>query len=298
MERSARTYVVAIGDQGARPVLEWLAAIAGSGDRVRIVHAYQPIPYAAVDWQLPVDDDTIIYSAVARHTADAARLLRRQRPDLYIEAEILRCATDRALLEAAGGADRLVIGRPHGPASAAVLGYLAGHASCPVLVAADRHPPSVPWQSATTVLLRDPAREQPALEMAFTEAAAHRHGLIVLRPWHPVPGAGLVYAEIKEQKWLDEVLSGWCERYPSVGVSVELRLGNTAHVLSSRNPDETLLIMASRVGGSISQPPLDSDVADALTVHSGPILLVPLADADRDQPADAARRQLVDSMAR
>jgi hypothetical protein len=80
MRPSARSYVVAIGDRGARPVLEWLAAIAKSGDRVRIVHAYQPMPYTTVDWQLPVDDDAIIYSAVARHTADAARLLNGSAP--------------------------------------------------------------------------------------------------------------------------------------------------------------------------------------------------------------------------
>jgi hypothetical protein len=295
MGPSARKYVVAIGDQGARPVLEWLAAIAKSGDRIRIVHAYQPMPYTTVDWQLPVDDHAIIYSAVARHTADAARLLKRQRPDLYVEAEIRCCATDRALLEAASGADRLVIGRPHDPASTAVLGYLAGQASCPVLIAGDEHPPGVPWQVANAVLLSDPAREQPVLEVAFAEAAEHRRGLTVLRPWHPVPGAGLVYAEIEERSWLDEFLSGWCERYPSVEVSVELRLGNTAHVLSKHTADGALLIMASRIGGSIGQLPLDSDVAAALAVRGGPILLVPRAVADWAQPA---HQQLVGSVDR
>jgi len=296
MGPSARKYVVAIGDRGARPVLEWLAAIATSGDRIRIVHAYQPMPYTTVDWQLPVDDDAIIYSAVARHTADAARLLKRQRPDLYVEAEIRRCPTDRALLEAASGADRLVVGRPHDSASAAVLGYLAGHASCPVLIAGDEHPPGVPWQVATAVLLSDPDREQPVLDLAFTEAAEHRRGLTVLRPWRPVPGTGLVYAEIEEQRWLDELLSGWCQRYPSVHVSVELRLGNTAHVLSRHTADEALLIMASRTGGAISQLPLDSDVADALAVRSGPILLVPQPLVDHS--GDSAGQQLVGSMDR
>lgn len=296
MGPSARRYVVAIGDRGARPVLEWLAAIAKSGDRVRIVHAYQPMPYTTVDWQLPVDDDAIIYSAVARHTADAARLLKRQRPDLHVEAEIRRCPTDRALLEAAGGADRLVLGRPHDQTSAAVLGYLARHASCPVLIAGAEQPPVMPWQVATAVLLSDPARERQLLDVAFTEAAEHRHGLTVLRPWRPVPGAGLVYAEVEEQRWLDEFLSGWCERYPSVDVSVELRLGNTAHVLSKHTADEALLIMASRVGDSISQLALDSDVADALAVRSGPILLVPKVVVDH--PNDSARDQLVASVDR
>jgi hypothetical protein len=162
-------------------------------------------------------------------------------------------------------------------------------------IAGAEHPPGVPWQVATAVLLSDPAREQPVLDVAFTEAAEHRHGLTVLRPWHPVPGAGLVYAELEEQRWLDEFLSGWCGRYPSVEVSVELRLGNTAHVLSRHTADEALLIMASRVGGSTGQLPLDSDVADALAVRSGPILLLPRVVVDHALPAD---QQLVGSVDR
>jgi hypothetical protein len=97
MRSPVRRYVVAIDDRGVRPVLEWLAAEANSGDRIRIVHAYQPMPYTTVDWQLPVDDEAIIYSAAARHTADAARLLRQQRPDLCIEAEIVCCTADRCV---------------------------------------------------------------------------------------------------------------------------------------------------------------------------------------------------------
>ncbi|MEO6702333.1 MAG: universal stress protein [Jatrophihabitantaceae bacterium] len=274
----SRSIVTAIADQGALPVLEWVAALALTGDRIRIVHVYDPMPYTTVDWQLPVDDDALVYPAAARHTADAARRLKHARRDLRIEAEILRCAADRGLLQAAVGADLLIVGTPHNPASFGMLAHLSVSSPCPVLVVGDQHPPAVPSHAASTVMLHDRSSDQQLLAVAFADAAARRRDLIVLQPWRAPVGIGLVYAETEKQKQVDEMLIGWCERYPAVAVSVELRLGDTAAVLREHASDQAPLLMGVQADSDPTN--LDPAVAQALRVRSGPILLVPLATAE------------------
>lgn len=276
MKHRSRSIVVAIGDQGALPVLEWVAALARAGDRVRVVHVFEPMPYTTVDWQLPVDNAAVVYPAAARHTADAARRLRNRRPDLEVDAEIVRCAADDGLLAASAKAQLLVLGSPHHAGSFRTLAHLTQRAACPVLVVGDQHPPAAPTRNPITVLLRDRPGDDELLATAFTEAIERRCGLVVLRSWRPTAEVGLVYAEIEEQKSIDELLIGWTERYPQVGVSVELRLGDLADVLRAHASDDAMLIMSGESGPSEAQPVLNPTILEVLQVRAGPILLVPL----------------------
>jgi hypothetical protein len=139
------------------------------------------------------------------------------------------------------------------------------------------------------VVLRDPVTEAAVLDVAFAEAAARRSPLVVLRPWHPVGEVGLVLAETQEQKSMDGLLSGWCESYPAVGVSVELRLGDTASVLRRYAVQTPLLVMSNRGGHT-----LDPVVADVLHTRHRPTLLVaPRAEAVVTDDAFLAGRTAV-----
>jgi nucleotide-binding universal stress UspA family protein len=186
-----RTITVGIGDQGTMRLLDWVAVVAHPGDLVHLVHAYDSLPCAAVDWRLPVENDDLLYAASARHAAYAAAALRRKRPDLVVDDDIVRCSSARALAEAPAEADLVVVGSPHRPGSRSALRQLARHSCCPVLVIGDQSPLAVPEHAPVTVMLRDLANDEAAIEAGFDAAAERRSGLIALRAWQPQSAATL-----------------------------------------------------------------------------------------------------------
>jgi nucleotide-binding universal stress UspA family protein len=275
MTRPKRTITVGIGDQGAIQLLDWVAAVARSGDVVHLVHAYQSWPYAATDWQLPVDNDDLLYAASARHAAYAAAALRRKRPDLVVDDEIVRRPPARALVTAATGADLIVIGSSHRPGSRLALGELAQHSSCPVLVIADQPPPITAQHAPVTVMLRDLANDDATIEAGFEAAAERPSGLIALRAWQPQSGAGVAYAEAQEQLAVELFLAAWMPRFPTVGVSIQLRAGDPCSVLREYACGVPLLVLGSGAAADWPEPALDMVVDTALQVRHAPTLLIP-----------------------
>jgi nucleotide-binding universal stress UspA family protein len=275
MTRQRRTITVGIGDQGAMQLLDWVAVVAHRGDVVHLVHAYDSLPYAAVDWQLPIDDDDLLYAASARHAAYAALALRRKRPDLTVDAEISRCPSTRALPAAASEADLVVVGSPHRSGSRSALRQLAWRSRCPVLVIGDQPPPVGPEHAPVTVMLRDLPNDEAALEAGFEAAAERRSGLIALRAWQPRSRAGLASAEAEEQLALQLLLSAWTPRFPTVGVSIQLRIGDARSVVHQHAADTPLLVMANGPAADVPEPGLDVVVDIALQVRQAPTLLIP-----------------------
>lgn len=283
MSKQKRTITVGIGDQGALQVLDWVAAVAHPADTVHLVHAHDPLPYAAVDWQLPVEDDEVVYAASVRHLDYAATVLRRKRPDLVVDDEIIRRASSRALPAAARAADLVVVGSPHRPGSRSALRQLARHSDCPVLVIGEQPPLTMPRQAPVTVLLRDPPHDEAVIEAGFEEAAERRGGLVALRPWLPRPGASLSATEAEERMAAELFLAGWSAKFPAVEVSLQLRLGDACSVLRRFASNACLLVVG--YGPNVDSPALDTLVSIALHVRHAPTLLVPTSSQPRDWPA-------------
>jgi nucleotide-binding universal stress UspA family protein len=275
MTQPQRTITVGIGDQGALQLVDWVAAVAHSGDVVHLVHAYESWPYAATDWQLPVDNDDLLYAASARHVAYAAAALRRKRPDLVVDDEIVRCPSGRLLSAAASVVDLIVIGSPHRSGSRSALSQLAQHSSCPVLVIADQSPLTEPQHAPVTVMLRDLASDDATIEAGFETAAERRTGLIALRAWQPQADVSLAWAEAEEQLALDLFMAAWTPQFPAVDVSIQLRAGDACSVLREYAGDVPLLILGSGPATDSPEPVLDVLVDTALQVRHAPTLLIP-----------------------
>lgn len=215
-----RRVVLGISGHRTAHVVDWAAAWLHRADSVLIVQAYRPIPYAAMDWQLPVDNGSLI----RRQLRAAATRLARQRPDLTVTTESTHLPAATALAAAARHADLVLVGVPHSDRSRGVLAGLLDEVECPVVVLGTGDP--VP-PSSTAVMLRGSQGDDAVLQEAFAEAHRSECGLLAVKPWQPpLDGSGR-YAETAEQKMLDGILAGWQERYPDVGVSAELRFGET-----------------------------------------------------------------------
>lgn len=279
MTQQRRTITVGIGDQGAMPLVEWVAELAHSRDTVHLVHAYDSPPHPAMAWELPVNNEELLYAASARHVGYAAAGLRRRRPDLAVDARTVRRPSAGALSAAAGDADLIVVGSPHRTESRSALRQLAQHFRCPVLVIGDQSPFAVPRHTPVTVLLRDLPNDEAAVEAAFEAAAERRSGLVALRPRQPRPAADLGYAEAEEQLALDLFLATWAPRFPAVGVSTQLRVGDACSLVRQYAAGAPLLILGHAPSADSPEPSLDVVVDTALRVRHAPTLLIPISSS-------------------
>jgi hypothetical protein len=272
---TTHTIVVGIATHDAMPIVRQAAEQAHSGDTVRIVHAYAPMPYAVADWTLPVENDEVQRCAAARHVAYAARKLRAERPDLIVEAIIRTGPLSTVILDFAANADMVVIGRPdHGP-TRATLDSLVAAARCPILVAGSlltvAHIPDAP----VTAVLRDLDADRPVIDAAMTEASIRRTALVILRPWWPAGQRNLFFAETAEQKQLDGYVMDWQERDPHVGISIELRLGDPITVIEKYGNRSGLLVIGHHPQDRQVPTSEDHAVEAAVRGRNGPTLIVP-----------------------
>lgn len=143
-----RTIVVGVDEShGARKALAWaLDEAQAHGARIRLVHAFQPVsgyyPHSAVEGQhlrAGIEEET--RQAAEAFVADL--LVEAQTGEVEVEPIITRGRASEALLEAAQGADIVVVGsRGHGGFAGLLLGSVSQqvvhHAPCPVVVVPDR----------------------------------------------------------------------------------------------------------------------------------------------------------------
>jgi hypothetical protein len=222
MRSENRQVVLGISGHRTAHLIEWTAQWwLQPGDAVRVVHAYQAIPYVAVDWQLPVDDDTLVRDATERHVRDAVARLRHSRPDVLVTAELTGAPAAVALAEAARTADLVLVGAPHVDRSRAVLARLLSAVECPAVVIGATAP-ATPI-TAVAALLRGSDSDAAVLRAAFPEARRLRSGLLALKPWQPPLDGNIRSAETGEQKILDNYLAAWRDRFADVAVSSALR---------------------------------------------------------------------------
>ncbi|HEX4727927.1 MAG TPA: universal stress protein [Jatrophihabitans sp.] len=269
---SGRRVVLGISGHRTAHLVEWAAVLVRSGDTVRIVHGYRPIPYASTDWQLPVDDDSLIRKVTERHVQAAAAQLRRRRPDITVSSELTSNPAGRVLAEAARGADLVMVGAPHCDRSRLVLARLLAEVDCPVVVFGAAEPLLV---GPVTALLRGSQVDDSILRAAFALAHQRGCGLLALKPWQPPLDGSASYAETTEQKALDGYLAGIGELFPDVAVAAELRFGKPLRVLVGHSALDLLVLGLPRPD---AQPEYFNALLDAvLPGHGYPIMLIPEA---------------------
>lgn len=198
MNGQHRRVVLGISGHRTAHLIEWAAQWwLQPGDEVRVVHAYQAIPYVAVDWQLPVDDDALVRDATERHVREAVARLRRSRHDVTVTAELTGAPAAIALAEAARTADLVLVGAPHSDRSRAVLATLLATVGCPAVVIGATAP-ATPITAVAT-LLRGSDSDEAVLRAAFSEARRLHSGLLALKPWQPPLDGNIRSAATAEQ---------------------------------------------------------------------------------------------------
>jgi len=272
MTRTGRRIVLGVSGHETAHLIAWAARIVQTGDAVRIVHAYSPIPYAATDWQLPVENDELVREATARHVRAAAARLRRQRPDVLVADEFTGHPPATALAEAARDADLVLVGVPHGDRSRTVLARLLARADCPVIVLGAAEPAGT---GPVTAVLQGTPADDPVLLAAFDEAHRRRAGLLVLKPWQPPLEGDVYYAETAEQKALDSYLAGLQERFPEVGVAAEVRFGDPLQVLTEHALDADLLVLGLPRPAAGRPEPIEGLLDAVVTVRARPTMVIP-----------------------
>jgi len=271
------SWQVVLGISGHRTshLIGWASRLVRPGDEVVIVHAYPPIPYAATDWQLPIDSDPVVREVTKRHIRDAVTRLRTQRPDVKVREEIRTEPAARVLLAAARQAGLVMVGVPHCDRSRAVLHRLVAEAPCPVLVIGAAQPLA---SGPVTALLRGRDSDDAVLEAAFTAAAGRRSEVIAVKPWHRPLDGSQFYAETSEQKLLDAQLARWSERFDGLPVVAELLTSDSGATLTAHVQQAELLVTARPAGFA----ELDLALKELIDTRDLPTLVVP----ERLRPAE------------
>ncbi len=197
---------------------------------------------------------------------EASEEIQRLYPDLEITSRRLSGIAATALARAAASSDMLVLGS-RGLGS--IAGFLLGSVGADTVAAADQpvvlvrapHDPATPDKDfaadAPIVTGVDTGRPCDALlAFAFDEASRRGCVLKVLHGWAPPPvidyGSVLSIGAQEEigrgmATAVDEMIRPWCEKYPSVEVAPEVRIGQPAIQLVDASHHAALLVVGRRI---------------------------------------------------
>jgi universal stress protein family protein len=271
MTERHRRVVLGISGHRTAHLIDWAARLLWRGDRVHIVHVYQPIPYAASDWQLPLDKAGPVHTVMHQHVGVAADRLRRKRPDLVVTEELAGRPIDLALTEAARTAELVLLGIPHWDRNRNMLIRVLAEMDCPLLLIGSADPSPT---GTVAAVLRGDQSDDAVLSAAFEQAQRQHCGVLVLKRWQPPLDGNLRYAETAEQKVLDSYLAGWQQRYPHLGVTAELRFGESLADLIRHGAQADLLVLPLPERGA-DPGHFRAALDEVLTHRSQPTLLIP-----------------------
>ncbi|MFF5289470.1 universal stress protein [Paractinoplanes globisporus] len=273
------------GTDWSMAAVEWAAIEAQRRHTpLRIVHAFD------WDWHESRFDIGNEYVDVSRHLAEGllAEAYDRARecaPDVGIETEALIGQATPQLLEAARGAELLVVGgRGRGGFTGLRLGSvshrMAAHSPCPVVVV---HGHDVPGGPVIAGVDDSPAADQ-VLGAAFDEAAVQGCDLIILRslapaipPWlADVRRADLLSPEDRAAKLrrIEDQLAPWHDKYPGVRTATVLTHDTAASALILSSRKYRLVVVGSRGHGAVGGTVLGSVGLQLLHHAACPVLIV------------------------
>jgi nucleotide-binding universal stress UspA family protein len=232
-----------------------------------------------------------------RQLAEAEAAVRAHHPELEIELILRTAGLMPTLIALSEDAQLMVLGAR---GSGGLGGLLAGstaiglvaHGHSPVAVIrggeADEAPPS---QGPVVVGVDGSPTSEPALAMAFEEAAMRGTGLVAVHAWVEFTSE-TAYAtarqflvdweavETRERETLAERLAGWQEKYPDVAVRRIVTGGRPAARLLEAAGDGQLLVVGSRGRGGFAGMLLGS-TSQAL-IHHAPCPLMVIRPAAVD----------------
>ncbi|MBP2703928.1 universal stress protein [Microbispora sp. RL4-1S] len=281
--------MIIAGVDGSRAGLEaavWAAREAAMRHvPLRVVHAIHAWTGAAVvDPRIGAVAEWMRREAGAL-LAETVTRARHEAPGIEVEAVTLDGDPRRALVDAAGRTDLLVVGN-HGLGGfrGLLLGSVAygvvAHAACDVVVV--RELPAVERNELVVGVAGSPGG-RAVLAFAFAEASLRNARLRAVHAWSPpvsvsvlTPGADEASEEQSETRLLTEALAGWRERYPEVEVIEEVARGHPVDVLRASCAGADLLVLGSHGDGEFAGLVLGS-VSQAMLHHAPcPLVIVRL----------------------
>jgi nucleotide-binding universal stress UspA family protein len=184
---------------------------------------------------------------------------------VQIDSKVFYSATVRTLVDLSKEAQMVVVGY-RGRGGVLVRTFLGSvssglvyHAHCPIAVIHDDEPLVANVARAPVLVGIDgsPASEA-ATAIAFDEASRRGVGLVALHAWTDLRVSDLkeLFPNFdwdthlsEEEETLAERLAGWHERYPDVGVSRTIEVGEPARPLLEASKRAQLIVVGSHGGG-------------------------------------------------
>ncbi|MFF1561524.1 universal stress protein [Streptomyces sp. NPDC058279] len=216
-----------------------------------------PLPVASTEAQRHRTDELL---------REASEEIKRLYPDLEITSRRLPGIPATALAHAAASSDMLVLGS-RGLGS--IAGFILGSVGAGTIAAADQPVVLVraPHGPATSpedfridgAIVAGVDTEGPCdaiLSFAFDEASRRGCVLRVLHSWTPPPILGYGFdlgPSVQEEighgiaTAVDEMIRSWCEKYPSVDVTPEVRIGQSAIQLVDASKGAALVVVGKRI---------------------------------------------------
>jgi nucleotide-binding universal stress UspA family protein len=268
------------GSERAMHAAEWAAREAVCREvPLRIVAAPAPLPQMQSRYVPEATVANALRGMAARNLGLAVERVGEVAQGLRIETDLLSGPPAAAVANCGHGASMLVLGaRGSGGFGAMLLGsvsrYCATHAPCPVVVVREE---TTAAQREVAVGIRDPEDAQGALAFAFEEAALRGAELLVVHAWPWIPPGlhakadpELISATAREQ--LEDMLSAWQEKYPTVTVFPEVVQSHPARVLASLSARADLTVIGKRTVPGLA---IGSIRNVLLSYAHGPVAVVP-----------------------
>ncbi|MFE0731713.1 universal stress protein [Streptomyces antibioticus] len=278
------------GTDESLAALAWAAREAVRRDlALRVVHAWRFQPDTA-----PEVADREAQERWVREAAErAVATVTERHPGLAVTTDVLEGGPVETLVEAAAGADTLVLGsRGHG----SVVGFLLGsvgqqvlaEATCPVVLvrAGDKASSEVAGHEIVVGQQGDPEDSAATLRFAFETAAARGATVRAVRAWTLPPVFAYSPASLKllddagglepyEKKALADALRPWRERFPGVHVVEHVEMGSAGQVLLSVSGRAQLMVVGRRAHRTAVGARIGS-VAHGVLHHADcPVAVVP-----------------------
>lgn len=304
MNESGRVVVAVDGTEGSAGALRYAREEAVRwGLRLVIVHVSPTyVPLAPMLPYVP-EDLTSAGQAILRDAAAAV-----SGPDgPEVETRLVSNGRVAAIVEAAQGADLLVLGREtkrgvdrmlFGTTTAAV----AAHAAVPtVAVPADWRPGS--REGVVVAGLRSHHGADELLRAAFEAASARGAVLRIVHAWSlPDPYADRVEERTHSAQWftaarthIDRLLDPWRDKFPDVVVEIVVVHGQPAPTLIHQIESADLVVLVRQTTTHLPGRRLGSTGRAVLAHGAGPVEVVPLTSGTAGADGAEADRTTVTS---